>query len=360
MPAGKTAAVNALQLLTEPEEAPLRSVCVLVGDDAFLQHEARRALLERLSPGEPHSAEVCNGPTVELSDVLDRLMELSLFSDERRIVVVEDADKFVKQYRPQLENYVANPREESTFILEVSTWPGTTRLAKAVARSGLTVHCSVPAKGREVSEFVRQLKSWLAAEVKKHYGCQLLKSAADRLLELLPTQPGVLLQEAGRLALLAGDAKKIDATLVSAQVGSWRTRKTWDMIDAAAAGRTVDALEQLDRLMAAGEDPHALLPQMASTLRRFPLATRIYEEAEARSRRISLRDALARAGVPSFKLGDAEQQLRQIGRHRAQHLSHWLLDADLALKSYNSHRDRGRRVLETLIVKIGREARGGR
>lgn len=354
------AAVNALELLVDPEAAPLRSVCVLAGDDAFLQHEARRALLKRLSPDEPQAAEVCNGPVVELSDVLDRLMELSLFSDERRIVVVEEADKFVKQYRPQLEAYVAKPREESTLILEVTSWPGNTRLAKAVAKSGMTVQCSVPEKGREAAAFTKQLKSWLAHRIKQDYGCQLLKSAADRLLELLPTQPGVLLQESARLALLAGDAKKIDANLVSAQVGSWRTRKTWDMIDAAAAGRTADALEQLDRLMAAGEDPHALLPQMASTLRRFPLATRIYEQAEAHSRRISLRDALARAGVPPFKLGDAEQQLRQIGRKRAQQLSHQLLDADLALKSYNSHRDRGRRVLETLIVTIGREAGGGR
>jgi hypothetical protein len=52
----------------------------------------------------------------------------------------------------------------------------------------------------------------------------------------------------------------------------------------------------------------------------------------------------------------AEAQLRQIGRPRAKQLYRWLLAADLALKGHNSSKDRARRELETLIVRLSRQA----
>ena len=57
-------------------------------------------------------------------------------------------------------------------------------------------------------------------------------------------------------------------------------------------------------------------------------------------------------GCPPFKLNAAESQLRQIGRERAAQLYQWLLAADLELKGYNSTKERARRVIETLIVKL--------
>jgi DNA polymerase-3 subunit delta len=124
------------------------------------------------------------------------------------------------------------------------------------------------------------------------------------------------------------------------------------MIDAAADGRAADALAQLDRLIAAGEKPHGLLPQMASSLRRFATATSLIDAAEARRQKLPLRNALSQAGVLPFKLNDAERQLRQIGRTRAAKLTRWLLAADLAIKSHNSADDAARIELERLIVRL--------
>jgi hypothetical protein len=97
---------------------------------------------------------------------------------------------------------------------------------------------------------------------------------------------------------------------------------------------------------------------MASTFRKFALAVRLYDQAEQRRQPLSLRQALERAGMPPFKLGDAERQLRQIGRPRARQLYRWLLAADLEIKGYNSSKERARRVLETLIVRLSRQAQG--
>ena len=85
-----------------------------------------------------------------------------------------------------------------------------------------------------------------------------------------------------------GEDRVIDAQLVRDNVGGWRTRTTWEMIDAAADGRAAVALAELDRLISAGEKPHGLLPQMSSSLRRFGAATAQIEAAEADRRRLPL------------------------------------------------------------------------
>jgi DNA polymerase-3 subunit delta len=327
-----------------------------VGDEGYLKHEARRALVERLAGPEGKDAlDVLDGDA-ELRDVLDALSARSLFGGELRIVVVEDADSLVKAHREALEDYVARPFAEATLVLEVASWPGNTRLAKAVAASGLTINCQAPDRGQELAAFNRRLSAWLVAVAKREFQTELAANAVEQLIELLPSEAGVLYQEVARLALLGGG--KIDVALVRQHVGGWRTRQTWDMIDAAADGRAADALAQLDRLIAAGEEAHALLPQMASTLRRFALAVRLFERAERRRQPTTLRAALQQAGVLPFKLGDAERQLRQLGRPRARQLYRWLLAADLAIKGYSSSKDAARRVIELLILRLSREAQG--
>jgi DNA polymerase-3 subunit delta len=333
-------------------------------------HETRRALLEHLAAPTSEgvradgkdagadwkdSARVLDGDA-ELRDVLDALSARSLFGGDRRFVVVEDADGLVKDRRQDLEDYVARPLADATLVLEVRSWPGNTRLAKAVAQSGLTISCQAPDRGQELAAFHRRLSTWLVAVAKRDMQCELAPGAVELLIELLPSEAGVMYQEVARLALLGGG--KIDANLVQQQVGGWRTRQTWDMIDAAADGRAADALAQLDRLLAAGDDAHALFPQMASTLRRFALAVRLIERAERRRQPITLRAGLQQAGVPPFKLGDAERQLRQIGRQRARRLYRWLLTADLAIKGHSSGKEAARRVLEMFILRLARAADG--
>jgi DNA polymerase-3 subunit delta len=266
-----------------------------------------------------------------------------LFGNGQRIVIVEDADSFVSEYRAELEDYVAAPAR-GVLVLDVKTWPSNTRLAKAMVTQGLTIQCDSPNE--------RQMKSWLVERAKSTLQLRLEAAAADALVELVPPELGILAQELAKLALMVGADRTIDVKLVRENVGGWRARATWDMVDAAADGRAADALAQLDRLIAAGEKPHGLLPQMSSSLRRFATALELYESAEAEGRRILPRDALAQAGVLPFKLTDAERQFRQIGRHRVRHLIDWLLAADLAIKGHHSSDDRARIEIERLIVRL--------
>jgi DNA polymerase III subunit delta len=348
----KSSTIGALEFLSQVKPAAPAALCAVYGDESFLKREVLTTLRRQvLSDGEGEfSLSTFAGAATQLRDVLDALATVSLFGSGRRLVIVDDADTFVTQYRTELEDYAARPAKGGVLVLEVTTWPSNTRLAKAVAACGLAIECKSPNE--------RQTKSWLVDRAKTAQNIRLESAAVEALLELLPPELGLLAQ-----ALLVGDKRTIDAALVRENVGGWRTRAVWDLVDAAADGRAAEALVQLDRLVSSGEKPHGILPQMASSLRKFDTATRLIEAGEADRRPITLRDALAQAGTPPFKLADAERQLRHIGRHRARQLTSWLLAADLAIKGHNSADDRARTELERLIAKLSanseeRRARG--
>jgi DNA polymerase-3 subunit delta len=361
--AGKKAGTStALEFLSHPEKHPVDGLCAVFGDDDFLKREVvvaiRRAVLTTDDAGV--ALTTFTGKEAQLREVLDALASVSLFGDGRRLVIVEDADPFVTNYRAELENYAARPVQGGVLVFDVKTWPANTRLAKSIAADGHTIECrsyeSLKPQERRARE--RETKTWLSQRAKTEHQVRLDGAAFDAMLELVPPELGVLVQELDKLAPLAGDQRVIDATLVRENVGGWRTRAIWDLVDAAADGRAADALGQLDRLISAGEKPHGLLPQMASSLRRFATAMELIESAEAQRQRLPVRNALSQSGVLPFKLNDAERQLRQIGRSRAKQLTRWLLAADLAIKGHNSADGAARIELERLIVRLSKEGSG--
>jgi len=326
------------------------AVVAVFGDEPFLARLVLAALKDRvLGTGDADfSLSTFDGNSAEWRSVADELSTVAMFGGGRRLVVVEDADDFVSRHRPQLEDYVAAPRATGVLALAVKTWNSATRLAKAVGESGLAIECKAPSEAR--------LIKWLISRAKEAHQGTLEPAAADMLVELVGPQLGLLDQQLARLAVSVGRNEPITAELVSDTVGGWRTKTAWEMLDAAASGDAPSALEQLDRLITSGDQPIALLAQMASTLRRFATATRLVEQAERAGRRTSLRQSLEQAGFKPFVLAKAESQLRQLGRHRAGQMYDWLLEADLALKGTSSSPPKARLVLEKLIARMTRAA----
>ena len=214
-----------------------------------------------------------------------------------------------------------------------------------MAADGLAIDCNVPA--------AVQLARWLGGWARQTHRVELSPAAAEMLIETIGPELGLIDQELAKLALAAGIDGKIAPEMVRRMVGTWRTKTTWDMLDAALDGNVGQAMEQLDRLLASGENPVGLLAQISASLRRFGAATRLVLQAEAGGRRIALRQALEEAGIRAFVLGKAERQLRRIGRQRGSQLYRWLLEADLDLKGQSTLPPR--HVLERLIVRIARD-----
>jgi DNA polymerase III subunit delta len=317
---------------------------VLGGGDAFLKRQAVLRLREVVLAGEDaeFSFTAFDGQTATLSDVMKELATLAMFGGGKRLIVVDDADEFITRYRAELEDYVARPRSASVLVLAPDSFPANTRLAKAVAGAGLVIDCSAPPP--------IQMPAWLTNWAAKFHHVKLERSAAGLLAETVGPEPGLLDQELAKLALVAGADRAVTAQMVQEMVGGWRTRTTWEMLDATLAGNVTGALAQLERLLAAGETPIGLLGQVSASLRRLAAATRLILEGEAAGRPVPLRQALERAGVRSFVLQKTERELRRLGRQRGAQLYGLLLEADLDLKGDSSLPPR--LILERLLVRL--------
>jgi DNA polymerase-3 subunit delta len=334
----------------------------LFGDEAFLRRLARARLRSMVlgdDPETPHTT--LDGAAAAWCDVADELATVSLFGAGRRLVVVQGADSFVTKFRNQLEDYVARARHSGVLVLEVGTWASNTRLYKALDQKGLQIECRLPQKsvGRSTELDERRLGQWLTARSRQVHQAQLDVRAAVLLWERAGPDLGVVDQELAKLVLFAGPQGKITAQLVEDVVGGWRAKTIWEVVEAAAKGDAAEALRHLDLALQSGEHAQALFGQIAWSLRRFAVATRIYQSAKRRGETVSLREALVQAGFrvwPAKVLPEAEEQLRQLGSDRAGRLLSWLLETDLALKGTHSSSDRARFALELLFLRLAKRS----
>lgn len=345
--------------------AGIPSVCILSGDETFL----RRLVLQRLTQAllgddiDDTPISTFEAKTAQWRDVRDELSTASLFGPSNRVVLIDDADDFVTLYRTQLEDYVDQPSRTATLLLAVKKWPGNTRLAKAVAKTGWTIGCRLPerSRGKNKSVDTAKLLGWLGDWAKSQHGIKLTKTAAQQLIDLTGTELGLLDQSLAKLALSVEDPKKsIDPTDVVNIVGGWRTKTTWDLLDAACDGNAGEALLQLDRILSAGEHPQAMFGAFSWSLRRFAAATRNVEAMERAGRPVRIGDALESAGFRRFPQGAiqrAESQLRQMGRERAGKLYDWLLETDVQLKGTHSAPERARYAVERLLLRLAKETK---
>jgi len=345
-------AVHALDFLAELGKAKTPPLVAVFGDEPFLRSAAIAELRKTVLGGgdAEFSLTRFDGRSVEAREVFDELLTVALFGGGGRLVIVDDADDFVSENRAALEDYAAKPKGTGVLALVVDSWPSNTRLAKAVAASGLAIECKFPTAAKVIK--------WLETWARNRHKARLQRDAAELLLEIIGPEMGLLDQELAKLAAAAGQSA-ITAELVQQLVGGWRAKTAWDMLDAALEGRTSQALVELDRLLLAGESAIAVLGQIAASLRRFAAAARHIEQAEASGRKTSLRQALEAAGVKPvpFIMNKAEAQLKQLGRQRAGQLLAWLLEADLALKGSSSSPAKARIVLEQLLVRISTPAK---
>ncbi|MFN4258672.1 MAG: DNA polymerase III subunit delta [Gemmataceae bacterium] len=328
--------MDSLEFLERGAKQKPQPIYVTHGDEDFLKRQALRLIQAIVLPGPDndfgltvHAGDAATFPQVR--EDLDMLPFLS----PRRLVVVENADPFVTKYRAALEKYVDQPAKTGVLVLDVKTWPSTTRLAKMIDNAG-TIVCKTP----PVSQLPQWCRRWATAQ----HGKQLDPNAAQLLVDQVGPIMGQLDQELAKLASYVGNSNRIDMNDVDQLVSRSRTADTFRIFDAIGAGQTGAALAILDRLLDQGNEPIAILGAFSWQLRRLAQAARLATQGR------SLTDALEEAGIPPFARRGCEQQLHHLGRHKAERLYDWLLEVDLGLKG-GSPLD-ARVQLERLVVRL--------
>ncbi len=210
-------------------------VVALVGADSFLQLQFLADVL-REAGRDPQRVDM-DGDRADLASVLDEVRCFAMFGG-RKVVVVNPADPFVTKYREQLEDYVAAPSDGATLVLRLAAMQTTTRLYKAIAKSGRVEKCEPP----------KDLARWIIDRGKVAHGLAVQPDAARVLADHVGDDLAKLDNELAKLALTV-DGGTVKPEDVAAGVAFQREQQLSEMVNALAAGRTADAVRRWRRLL---------------------------------------------------------------------------------------------------------------
>lgn len=331
--------MHASEFLKTAQTDSVPACVVLYGDQRFLKLASLELITRRVLGDEDEF-----GPSrfddplgdLKFSDVVAELTTKSMWG-EKRLVIVDDAEKFVSNHRAALEKYVNNPSDAGVLALVLGKWPSNTKLYKMLAKSGLPIECNVPKAA--------ELKNWIHRTI-HDAGKTIDRDALELLIELSGHDMGLLDRELAKLIDFLGERSAISREDVVKLVGGWKADTTFRMLRFLRSGNTSDALRELEYLIRAGEDPHRILGGMQFVYRKIASA------ADAMRLGKSAREATAEAGVFPNERAETGQYLEALGPRRRARLYDNFLAAQLAMRGVNSLDKDNRIVIERLLVQL--------
>ncbi|MEX2216398.1 MAG: DNA polymerase III subunit delta [Phycisphaeraceae bacterium] len=224
---------------------------ILCGPEEMLKREAWQQFCEAIN--KEFSADIeavsFDGKTAEPALVFDELRTPSMFQPYR-LVVVDNADEWVKSHRDLVERYAENPAEAATLVLRSTNW-NSPKLDKLVEKVGAKVKMEpVP---------MPEAVAWLVKRATTHHDRKLSKDCAQTLVARLGCGLLRLNTELAKLALLVGDGEAIEKALIDQTVGRSSDEQVWAVQEAllaalaspprsagaSPAGRMIEALHEL-------------------------------------------------------------------------------------------------------------------
>lgn len=314
--------MHVTEFLMNPTQHELGPIVVLYGEDRYMKQEAIKTI-EPIVLGEDEDTSITRFDGKRLQSELppaalfDELKTVSMWGD-KRLVIVDEAEKYVTAFRSRLEKYAEAPSKSSLLLLDVKTWNKATRLAKLVTKLGLALECKELKGG--------QLAKWISDTAGQLHQKQISRDAALLLIEFVGTSCGQIHQELNKLSTFVGERSRIGPDDIRAVIGGWKAETTWAMTGALRDGNVGDALKYLDNLLVAGEAPQKILGGLTFVWRKY------FKAAQLAVQGTPLKQALKQAGVFPRDIDSSERYLRRLTRQRAEKISQWLLQTDLNLK----------------------------
>lgn len=292
-------------------------IYALVGRDPFLRNEILGDLLEAARQDSDSLGPArFDGAQAELADVLDEVRTASLLGD-RRVVIVDAADPFIKANRAALERYASAPADTGSLILLCDALAKSTRLYRFINKNGKVITCPAPA-GRTLIE-------WISARARTRYGKRLSHGGAQMLRDHLGDGLGVLDMELGKLTAYTGEREEITAADINALTGHHREEKVFAVMDAMSSGDVEAAIGNWEQVLATDRAaPARAIAGLAWGLRRLLEARRDWEGGTGigeLARRMYTDPATLRRRLERVTVDKLEAQQED------------LLSADLAIKT---------------------------
>lgn len=199
-------------------------VVVLAGKEAFLRQRYTDTLRELLEEA-GHSVETVrfDGANALAADVLDECRSMGLLAGHK-LVVVDEADQFVKEAnRPLVTRYAQAPSESATLVLRCDSWNKGKELDKAIEAVGAFVPCDLLSVAVATKSAVKMARD--------DYARTLEPDAAELLVARIGPDLARIDTELAKLAAGVQPGEPITAAQVRAMVGLSKEEKAWVIQD---------------------------------------------------------------------------------------------------------------------------------
>jgi len=271
----------------------LGDVLLVTGAETFLADRAVRSAAHAVSSG---------GAEVEVTDLLASGLDVGVFAEltgpslfaAERMLVIRELENLPPELVPRIVEYAGQPAEDVLVVLVHSGGQKGKAVLDKLRKTGVTEVVATAPKTWELPQFV-------AGEIRL-LGGSIDERATSALVDAVGHDLRALAAACSQLVADAG-GEPVGAELIGKYFGGRAEVTSFAVADAAIAGRTEPALEQLRWALDSGVAAVLVTSAMAGGLRGL---------AKFTSAPSGLREAdLAReVGVPPWKLKTLRQQAR--------------------------------------------------
>jgi len=326
--------LNPKALADEWAKGRTRPVYYLCGEETSLK-EAALKRLEALFKPETFNFSVRDAETSDMAEALDEAQTSPMLA-EVRFVVLKHAEKLKKDPLKKLLAYMADPCR-SACLLILADWP---REKADPLPEGLTAESALV----DFSPMPPPLASAYLNSKLLAGGVKTDKEALELLIDLLGTNSTILDGEAEKIMLyMHGQTRVFGPQDALALAGFSRAQDPYALSKAVQEHRPEAAAQAATGMLAAGDEPLALLAQTSKALEMMLKAKRLSASGEGQA-------ACYQAGMSPGQYYHAAQHAASYTEEKLLRSLRRCLEAEEMLKS-SSKRDPGL-VVRQLIYEI--------
>lgn len=316
------------------KEGP-RPVYVIDGDERVLIDEMVQAILAAAVPAHARDFNLdrLSGRDVTVTRVLDTAQTLPAFA-ERRVVVVEGADKLGFDKSDAFLSYVEDPNPSTVLVLVAERFDGRTKAYKAIKKAGFALRFAKP-KPREMPQLIRRRADRL--------GVAIESDAIRVLADATGADVGAATQALEVLSLYA-NGRPVTGDDVTRVVSVTREESIFELVDAIGHGDRVVVLTALHTMLVVNREPPLRMLFMVGRHYRNLLKARAALDAGANRDEI-----LAEVGIPPFLLSNLLDQAR---RHSLAELARGLGAVNHADQELKGGPLSSQRTMERLVLQL--------
>jgi DNA polymerase-3 subunit delta len=211
--------------------AELAAAYLITGTDRPKVTRALRRLRDRVGEA---ATEILSAQDASGEDVAAACNAMGLFTVERRLVVVEDVERWKAADLKALSAYLKGPAPTTVLALVGDDVKRDSALAKAVAKAGEILVFDLPKRGRKAD-----LPRWVEAQLKER-GVLIDHEAARAVVDLAGENPLELASEVDKLATWAngeriGEREVLELVPARAETPPFDLTDAWGRRDVGAA-----------------------------------------------------------------------------------------------------------------------------